>query len=85
MKTSRYQSIGSKVFSAGMLANTPSGTSKTPPADLSAGGDTWWRNWDGRWINHYDEEWMAFVSEHPKTTNRVPDEGVPCVWNLPNG
>jgi len=47
-------------------------------------------NYDGRWINHYDEEWSAFVEEHSMrkcwtAESELEPEPLPRVWNLPHG
>jgi hypothetical protein len=86
MNTTRYQSIGSRAFSAGMRSKSHQEDIKETPANLCAEeGDVWWSHWDTKWINHYDEEWMAFIGEHSNRVDRTADEeGLPCVWNLPD-
>jgi hypothetical protein len=80
MNTNRYQSIGSKAFSAGMTSfPRHEERDKTPTEE-----DDWWSQWDDKWINHYDEEWMAFIRRRAGKSHYLEDEdSAPCVWNHP--
>jgi hypothetical protein len=43
---------------------------------------------DEKWINHYTEEWQAFIEERSSQKSCVASnfsgrDALPCVWNMP--
>jgi len=92
MNTIRYQSLGAKAFSAGMMDPEAEEFSMKKSREATGAGraDGWWENWDNRWINHYDEEWAAFAHEYSQAaaegrSETAEAEALPRVWNLPSG
>lgn len=69
---------------AAQPAKTVSKTSMVSSVDPLARNTTWFSSSDGKWIDNYTEEWLAFYkAKSSATKSRAECEPLPRVWNNP--
>jgi hypothetical protein len=87
MNATQYPSAGVRP----VLPKSPkseSQKSKNSLADSSGSSKNWMSGCDEKWINHYTEEWQAFIEERSSQKSCVAGnfsgrDALPCVWNMP--